>query len=107
MKDEDRKAIAENCKNATENKIIITHGTDTMVKTAEALAKEMKNKTIVLTGALIPYTFRNSDSLFNLGAAITFVQSMPHGVYIAMNCKVFAWNKNQKNLQTGLFEELP
>ncbi len=106
MKDEHRKAIAEKCKNVAEDKIIITHGTDTVVKTAEVLAREITNKTIILTGALIPYAFRNSDSLFNLGAAIALVQTMPNGVYIAMNGKVFPWNKTQKNTKTGMFEEL-
>ncbi len=106
MTDADRRVILENCKNAIEDHILITHGTDTMNKTAALLASEIKNKTIVFTGALVPYEFKNSDSSFNLGAALAFVQTLPHGVYIAMNGKCYAWDKVKKNTQTGFFESI-
>lgn len=103
---EDRELIAFNCQKSAEDKIIITHGTDTMVETAEVIAKAVKDKTIVLTGAMIPYKFGSSDGLFNLGAAIAFVQTLPHGVYISMNGKVFTWNNCRKNKLIGEFEEI-
>ncbi len=106
MKETDRQLILENCKSCSETKIVITHGTDTMVETAKVLGDNIKNKTIVLTGALIPFKFGSSDGLFNLGAAMAFVQSLPHGVYIAMNGKVFPYNNVRKNRQLGLFEEI-
>lgn len=106
MKDEDRKVILENCKNTPENRIVITHGTDTMVETAEVLAREINNKTIVLTGAMIPYMFGNSDGLFNLGAALSFVQILPPGIYIAMNGKYLKWDNVRKNKEIGEFEEI-
>ena len=89
MDEEDRYIIVKNCEKASENKIVITHGTDTMVETAKILANSIKDKTIILTGAMIPYTFGSSDGLFNLGSAIAFVQTLPAGVYIAMNGKYF------------------
>ena len=106
MTDTKRKLILENCKKANENNIIITHGTDTMVATAHYLAKSIRNKTIVLTGAMIPFKFGSSDGLFNLGSAMAFVQILPPGVYIAMNGKCFTWNNVRKNKKTGKFEEL-
>lgn len=106
MTDPKRKLILENCKKANENNIIITHGTDTMVETAHYLAKSIRNKTIVLTGAMIPFKFGSSDGLFNLGSAMAFVQILPPGVYIAMNGKCFTWNNVRKNKKTGKFEEL-
>ncbi len=105
MKASDRQTILENCRSCSETKIVITHGTDTMVETATLLGKEIKDKTMILTGALIPYKFGSSDGLFNLGAAMAFVQSLPHGVYVAMNGKYFLWNNVRKNRQLGLFEE--
>ena len=104
MTDEDRQIILENCKKTKENKIIITHGTDTMVETAKVLGKGVQNKTIVLTGAMVPYKFGSSDGLFNLGGALALVQTLPRGVYIAMNGRYFPWNKVQKNKKTGIFE---
>jgi L-asparaginase len=86
--------------------IIITHGTDTMTETATILSEKVKNKTIVLTGAMIPYKFGSSDGLFNLGSAMAFVQTLPKGVYIAMNGKYFKANNVRKNRQSGVFEEL-
>ncbi len=106
MTDNDRMIIAEQCKKAQEEKIIITHGTDTMSDTALYLAKKGIDKTIVITGAMIPYKFGSSDGLFNLGSALGFVQSLPHGVYIAMNGRIFNWDNVRKNKKTGEFEEL-
>ena len=106
MTDFDRKMILENCIRADENKIVITHGTDTMVETARFLAGFVKDKTILLTGAMIPYKFGSSDGLFNLGSALAFVQTLPHGVYIAMNGKYFNWDNVRKNKKTGVFEEI-
>lgn len=106
MTDEDREAIIRQCRRCEEARILITHGTDTMVKTAKALEKEKITKTIVLTGAMIPYKFGSSDGFFNLGSALAFAQTLPHGVYIAMNGKYFTAGKVAKNLRTGYFEEL-
>lgn len=106
MTEEDRFIIAKNCEKAEENRIIITHGTDTMVDTAKFLAYRIKDKTIVLTGAMIPYTFGSSDGLFNLGSAIAFVQTLPHGIYIAMNGRYFDWDNVIKNKKIGEFEEI-
>ena len=106
MSDLDRELIARHCKNCEDDKIIITHGTDTMVDTAKIIAKQKINKTIVLTGAMIPYKFGSSDGFFNLGNALGFVQCLPPGVYITMNGRKFNWNNVRKNKQTGMFEEL-
>lgn len=106
MKDDDRKIILENCKNTKEERILITHGTDTMIETAKLLAKDIQNKTIVLTGAMIPYKFGSSDGLFNLGSALAFVQTLPKGIYIAMNGKYFHWDKVRKNKDLGEFEDI-
>jgi L-asparaginase len=106
MTDADRNLIAEHCIKAAENKIIITHGTDTMAETAKVLASRSLQKTIVLTGAMIPYKFGSSDGLFNMGSALAFAQSLPHGVYVAMNGRYFNWDNVRKNRQTGAFEEL-
>ena len=106
MTDTDRKIILEECKKTKEDKILITHGTDTMVETAKVLGNPIKNKTIVLTGAMIPYKFGSSDGLFNLGSSLAFVQTLPQGVYISMNGKYFHWNNVEKNKQSGMFEEI-
>jgi L-asparaginase len=106
MTDDDRQLIARQCQNSEEDMIIITHGTDTMAETAAVLAKETKDKTIVLTGAMIPYKFGSSDGLFNLGSALAFVQALPKGVYVAMNGRYFTWDNVRKNKQTGGFEEV-
>ena len=102
----DRDLIAEHCTKSPEDKIIITHGTDTMADTAKLLSKKIKDKTIVLTGAMIPYKFGSSDGLFNLGSAMAFVQTLPVGVYVVMNGKYFVADNVRKNKQTGEFEEL-
>ena len=106
MKEEDRRIILHNCKKAKEDKIIIIHGTDTMVETARLLGKKIKNKTVVLTGAMVPYKFGISDSLFNLGCALAFVQTLQKGVYVAMNGRCFNWNNVRKNKKIGEFEEI-
>jgi len=106
MNDEHRANIIKACKRSKENKIVITHGTDTMAKTAKILSSENINKTIVLTGAMIPIKFGSSDGFFNLGSALAFVQTLPNGVYIAMNGKYFNANNVIKNKKTGIFEEL-
>jgi L-asparaginase len=103
---DDRQLIARQCQNSDEDKIIITHGTDTMAETAAVLARETTDKTIVLTGAMIPYKFGSSDGLFNLGSALAFVQALPKGVYVAMNGRYFTWDNVRKNKQTGGFEEI-
>jgi L-asparaginase len=105
MTDSDRNIVVENCKNADENRIVITHGTDTMTITAKVLAENITNKTIVITGAMIPYKFGSSDGLFNLGSALAFAQTLPPGVYVAMNGRYFTWDNVRKNRQTGYFEE--
>jgi L-asparaginase len=102
-----RQRIVERCRAASEPGLVVTHGTDTMVETAHALASaSLAGKTIVLTGAMVPYAFGSSDGLFNLGSALSFVQVLPPGVYIAMNGKHFAWNAVRKNTSSGVFEEL-
>jgi L-asparaginase len=106
MKETDRKIILENCKNAEEKNIVITHGTSTVAETAKFLGKYIKDKTIVLTGAMSPYAFGSSDGLFNLGCAIAFAQTLPKGVYIAMNGKYFKYDSAKKNEVTGIFEEI-
>lgn len=106
MTDEDKKIILENCKKTKEDKILITHGTDTMVETAKILANSIKDKTIVLTGAMIPYEFCSSDGIFNLGSSLAFAQTLPYGVYISMNGKYFNWNNVKKNKESGEFEEI-
>jgi len=105
MTDADRDLIVQNCLQCPEDRIVITHGTDTMTDTAAAIARSVPRKTIVLTGAMIPYAFGSSDGLFNLGSAISFVQVLPDGVYIAMNGKYFGWDQVRKNRTRGEFEE--
>ncbi len=104
MTDDDRRIVVEHCRAAPESRIVITHGTDTMVETAAYLGREIRDKTIVLTGAMVPYKFGSSDGLFNLGSALAFVQTLPTGVYIAMNGRVFPWDKVRKNKTQGVFE---
>jgi L-asparaginase len=106
MTDSDRVVILENCRKVKDSQIVITHGTDTMVETARFLGNRINDKTIVLTGAMIPYKFGSSDGLFNLGCAIAFVQALPQGVYIAMNGRYFKYDKVRKNKLIGEFEEI-
>ena len=117
MSDDERRLIVDSCEASAENLIIITHGTDTMQQTAELIGKTIQNeadnkesmlsnKTIVLTGAMVPYTISGSDALFNLGTAFSAVQLLKPGVYIAMNAAVFNWNNVIKNRELGRFEEI-
>jgi L-asparaginase len=110
MTEDDRQIVLDQCSKVPESRILITHGTDTMVRTAEVLAHGIADKTpaktIVLTGAMIPYKFGSSDGLFNLGSALAFAQTLPPGVYVAMNGRHFAWNRVRKNRKTGVFEEI-
>ena len=104
MTDADRQLILQNCRSAAEERIVITHGTDTMTDTARVLGEAGLSKTIVLTGAMVPYAFGSSDGLFNLGSALSFVQALPPGVYLAMNGRCFAWDDVVKNRELGIFE---
>lgn len=106
MTDADRELIARQCREVEEERIVITHGTDTMVETARVIAERAPGKSVVLTGAMIPIAFGSSDGLFNLGGALTAVQILPPGVYITMNGRVFEWNRVRKNRDTGIFEAL-
>lgn len=106
MTEKQRDFIVERCVSTLEKKIVITHGTDTMVETAKVVAKQIKDKTVVLTGAMIPYKFGGSDAIFNLGSALSFVQVLPPGVYIAMHGKYFSWDNVRKNKSIAEFEEL-
>jgi len=106
MSDDDRQTILKVCKKSNEDKILITHGTDTMVQTAQTLAEAKLNKSIVLVGAMVPFVFKHSDALFNLGFALGALQTCSSGVYIAMNGVVFDWDKVLKNLKLGQFESI-
>jgi L-asparaginase len=102
-----RARIVDRCRHCAERAVVVTHGTDTMVETAHALAAAApRDKTIVLTGAMVPYAFGSSDGLFNLGSALSFVQVLPPGVYVAMNGRHFRWDDVRKNTDTGFFEAL-
>ena len=105
MTDEKRRLVIESCANTSEDQIIITHGTDTMTQTAKKLGLRKLNKTIVITGAMIPYKFGTSDGLFNIASALAYVQTLPAGVYVAMNGRVFDFDNVRKNRGTGMFEE--
>jgi L-asparaginase len=105
MTETDRKIILDNCLKCKEDSIVITHGTDTMEETARVLGEASLKKTIILTGAMIPFKFGSSDGLFNLGSALAFAQSLPQGVYVAMNGRYFQWDSVRKNKKTGEFEE--
>lgn len=103
---EDRDIVVHNCRKSKSDQILITHGTDRIVETAEILAKAKIEKTIVLTGAMIPHAFGiSSDGFFNLGSALAFVQTLPDGVFIAMNGRYFNWDNVEKNRKTGYFEQ--
>ena len=105
--DADREAIAAACQSSQENRLLITHGTDTMVMTARFLADKIKEQTIVLTGAMVPFSVSHSDALFNFGFALAAVRLLPAGVYVAMNGCVFPWNGVEKNRTAGWFAALP
>ncbi len=104
MDDNDRQQILKSCVACDESQIVITHGTDTMVETSQVLAAEIKDKTIVLLGAMVPYQFKQSDALFNLGCAIAAVQTLANGVYITMNGKIFNYDEVIKNKELGEFQ---
>ena len=108
MTDTDREIIAHNCRRSNASEIVLTHGTDTMVKTAEFLANQnIEGKTIIITGAMVPYAFgTSSDGFFNLGGAVAFAQALPEGVYVAMNGRYYLWHNVRKNRETGFFEEI-
>jgi len=106
MNDNDRAVILEKCKTTKEEKILITHGTDTMVETAQVLGKGISNKTIVLTGAMVPFSFGKTDTLFNLGTAVMACQLLSSGVFIAMGGKIFPWDNVRKNKEIGEFENI-
>ena len=107
MTDTDREVLRQACSTTGEQQIIVTHGTDTMVESAQYLARAITDKTIVLVGAMVPYMVSQSDALFNLGCALTAVQLLPVGVYITMNGKVFSWDKVKKDRQAGEFKAYP
>jgi L-asparaginase len=107
MSGADRSLILERCRACAASRIVITHGTDTMEQTATVLGRGLTGKTVVLTGAMIPYQFGSSDGMFNLGTALAFAQILPPGVYVAMNGKYFVWNVVHKNREAGIFEEQP
>jgi L-asparaginase len=107
MTDADRGHILERCRAVSEKHIVITHGTDTMAETAAVLGPGLKGKTVVLTGAMVPYTFGSSDGLFNLGTALAFVQTLGAGVYVAMNGRCFPWHGVRKDKKKGIFESVP
>jgi L-asparaginase len=106
MDDDDRAVILGQCRKCPSERIVVTHGTDTLEVTARLLGEAITDKTVVLTGAMIPFAFGSSDGLFNLGSALAFAQSLPHGVYVAMNGRCFAWDNVRKNKDAGVFEEL-
>ena len=106
MTSSQRELIVNRCLESEDDQIVITHGTDTMTITGKVLAEKKMDKTIVLTGAMIPYKFGSSDGLFNLGGAIAYAQSLPAGVYIAMNGQFFEWDKVEKNREKGVFESI-
>ena len=105
MTDADRAYILDRCRRTPRRRIVITHGTDTMEQTAALLGANISGKTVVLTGAMVPYKFGSSDGLFNLGTALAFVQTLEAGVYVAMNGKYFAWDSVRKNRELGVFED--
>jgi L-asparaginase len=107
MTDADRQRILERCRETPESRIVITHGTDTMEQTAAVLGRAVLGKTVMLTGAMVPYTFGSSDGMFNLGTALAFVQTLPPGVYIAMNGRWFEWDRVRKNRELGVFQLRP
>ncbi len=106
MNHNDRQLVLNACQNTAEEKILITHGTDTMVETARVLAESGLNKTVVLLGAMVPFVFKHSDALFNLGFALAALQTLPKGVYIAMNGQIFEWDNVRKNRELGVFERI-
>ena len=105
MTEGDRERVVAACRSSPEERLVVTHGTDTMAETARALQAAGLGKTVVLTGAMVPYAFGSSDGLFNLGSALSFAQVLPPGVYVAMNGRVFPGDRVRKNREGGVFEE--
>lgn len=103
MSERDRKRVLEACLKSKAKRLVVTHGTDTMVETARVLGPRVSDRTVVLTGAMVPYAFGSSDGLFNLGSALSFAQALPPGVYVAMNGRVFPWNGVRKDRARGVF----
>ncbi len=106
LTEEDRAGIVDAAASSDVDRVVITHGTDTMVQTAKALKKVSETKTVVLVGSLTPARFRESDAEFNIGVAIGAVQSLPHGIYLAMNGKIFHPENVRKNRDANRFEEI-
>lgn len=104
MTDVHRQSVLQACRNATETALVVVHGTDTMVETAQVVGRVALAKTVVFTGAMVPYAVQGSDALFNLGFALAMAQAQPHGAYIAMNGRVFPWNDVRKDRTGGVFE---
>jgi L-asparaginase len=107
MTDAGRELVLRRCQEVSEDRIVITHGTDTMEQTATMLGERLTGKRVVLTGAMVPYTFGSSDGMFNLGTALAFVQTLGPGVYVAMNGRCFPWYSVRKNRAIGVFEPAP
>jgi L-asparaginase len=107
MTDAGRELVLRRCQEVLEDRIVITHGTDTMEQTATMLGERLTGKRVVLTGAMVPYTFGSSDGMFNLGTALAFVQTLGPGVYVAMNGRCFPWYSVRKNRAIGVFEPAP
>ncbi len=101
-----RRRILQACLSTPEKHVVVTHGTDTLVETAKVLGPRIQDKTVVLTGAMVPYKFGSSDGMFNLGSALSFAQCLPPGVYVAMNGRRFPWDNVRKNRRKGEFEPL-
>ena len=106
MQDDNRRSVLVSCQRASEECVVITHGTDTMAETARLIGPARLEKTIVLTGAMVPFQVQDSDALFNFGAAFSAAQLLPHGVYVAMNGRIFDWDKVRKDKKVGIFEEV-
>ena len=105
MTDEHRQKVLDACRAAPERSIVVVHGTDTMVETASVVGRAALDKTIVFTGAMIPYSVQGSDALFNLGFALALAQALPAGAYVAMNGRVFPWGDVRKDKASGIFEQ--
>jgi L-asparaginase len=104
MGEADRRRVLEACRACPEQRIVVTHGTDTMAETARVLHAAALGKTVVLTGAMVPYAFGSSDGLFNLGSALSFAQVLPPGVHVAMNGRCFPGDRVRKDREAGIFE---
>jgi len=106
MQAADRERVLAACAQAPESRLLVIHGTDTLVETAHTLGEAGLGKTVVLTGAMVPYSVAGSDALFNLGYALAMAQSLPPGVYVTMNARTFPWDNVRKNREQGVFEAL-